>query len=54
MTLLYRQPQLILSQRTSIGNAKGASMTDDLNMDSDQYPISYTVVFITYVVFDVP
>ncbi|KAK4891605.1 hypothetical protein LTR27_009774 [Elasticomyces elasticus] len=40
--------------RTNIGNAKVAGMTDDLGMDSNQYSISLIVFFITYVLFEVP
>jgi len=40
--------------RTNIGNAKVAGMTEDLNMSSDQYSIALVVFFITYVVFEVP
>lgn len=35
------------TQRTNIGNAKVAGMTDDLNMSSDEYSISLIVFFIT-------
>jgi hypothetical protein len=35
------------SQRTNIGNAKVAGMTEDLNMNSDQYSIALVVFFIT-------
>ncbi|GAB7325405.1 hypothetical protein MBLNU13_g09434t2 [Cladosporium sp. NU13] len=40
--------------RTNIGNAKVAGMTDDLGMDSNQYSIALIVFFITYVIFEVP
>ncbi|KAM0723107.1 hypothetical protein Q7P37_001307 [Cladosporium fusiforme] len=40
--------------RTNIGNAKVAGMTDDLGMDSSEYSISLIVFFITYVIFEVP
>ncbi|PPJ55828.1 hypothetical protein CBER1_01610 [Cercospora berteroae] len=40
--------------RTNIGNAKIAGMTDDLSMDSNQYSIALVVFFVTYVVFEVP
>ncbi|PIB01301.1 putative tartrate transporter [Cercospora beticola] len=39
--------------RTNIGNAKIAGMTDDLGMDSNQYSIAL-VFFVTYVIFEVP
>ena len=38
----------------SIGNAKTAGMTDDLDMDSTKYSIALTVFFVGYVVFEVP
>lgn len=38
----------------SIGNAKTAGMTDDLDMDSTKYSVSLTVFFVGYVVFEVP
>ncbi|KAG6361410.1 hypothetical protein INS49_009637 [Diaporthe citri] len=40
--------------RTNIGNAKTAGMTDDLDMDSTKYSIALTVFFVGYVVFEVP
>ncbi|RMX73846.1 hypothetical protein D0869_13195, partial [Hortaea werneckii] len=40
--------------RTNVGNAKVAGMTDDLGMDSGQYSIALVVFFITYVIFEVP
>ncbi|KAF2770993.1 MFS general substrate transporter [Teratosphaeria nubilosa] len=40
--------------RNNIGNAKVAGMTADLNMDSNQYPVSLVVSFVTYVLFEVP
>ncbi|KAI9148213.1 MFS transporter prlL [Paramyrothecium foliicola] len=40
--------------RTNIGNAKIAGMTDDLNMSSGQYSIALVVFFIGYVLFEPP
>lgn len=40
--------------RTNIGNAKVAGMTDDLDMDSSQYSVTLVVFFVTYVVMEVP
>ncbi|KAK4508318.1 hypothetical protein PRZ48_002056 [Zasmidium cellare] len=51
MWLMYL---LSYMDRTNIGNAKIAGMTDDLGMDSNQYSISLVVFFITYVLFEVP
>ncbi|KEY72947.1 hypothetical protein S7711_07910 [Stachybotrys chartarum IBT 7711] len=40
--------------RTNIGNARIAGMTDDLNMSSDEYSIALVVFFIGYVIFEPP
>ncbi|EJT75873.1 nicotinamide mononucleotide permease [Gaeumannomyces tritici R3-111a-1] len=40
--------------RTNIGNAKIAGMTQDLEMDSDMYSTALVVFFVGYVVFEVP
>lgn len=51
MWLMYL---LSYMDRTNIGNAKVAGMTDDLRMDSNDYSVSLVVFFITYVLFEVP
>ncbi|KAK7432820.1 hypothetical protein QQZ08_000683 [Neonectria magnoliae] len=40
--------------RTNIGNAKIAGMSEDLNLDSDKYSIVLVVFFIGYVLCEVP
>ncbi|RMZ68794.1 pantothenate transporter liz1 [Pyrenophora seminiperda CCB06] len=40
--------------RTNIGNAKIASMGDDLKLTSQQYSTALVVFFVTYVVFEPP
>ncbi|RJE19566.1 Major Facilitator Superfamily [Aspergillus sclerotialis] len=40
--------------RTNIGNAKIAGMSDELNLSSQEYSISLVVFFVSYVVFEVP
>ncbi|KAK4635568.1 MFS transporter prlL [Fulvia fulva] len=49
MWLMYL---LSYMDRTNIGNAKVAGMTDDLRMDSNDYSVSLVVFFITYVLFE--
>ncbi|EGP91745.1 uncharacterized protein MYCGRDRAFT_54413, partial [Zymoseptoria tritici IPO323] len=40
--------------RTNIGNAKVAGMTDDLGMSSNDYSVALVVFFVTYVAWEVP
>lgn len=54
MAQLVESQELNISSSHSIGNAKTAGMTDDLNMDSTKYSVALTVFFVGYVVFEVP
>lgn len=53
-TQLVESQELTVRLPYSIGNAKTAGMTDDLDMDSTKYSIALTVFFVGYVVFEVP
>ena len=44
----------VLTLLSSIGNAKIAGMSEDLELDSQRYSIALVVFFIGYVVFEVP
>lgn len=41
-------------EMTSIGNAKVAGMTDDLDMSSNDYSLALVIFFISYIIFEVP
>ncbi|KAL5353983.1 hypothetical protein ACLOAV_000068 [Pseudogymnoascus australis] len=40
--------------RTNIGNAKVAGMSEDLNLDSAKYSVTLVVFFVGYVIFEIP
>ncbi|KAL1955180.1 hypothetical protein VTO42DRAFT_8945 [Malbranchea cinnamomea] len=51
MFLMYL---LSYMDRTNIGNAKIAGMSDQLQLSSNQYSVTLVVFFVSYVVFEVP
>lgn len=52
--LVCNSKSYALTILSSIGNAKIAGMSEDLELDSQRYSIALVVFFVGYVVFEVP